>query len=923
MKYIYTLGIVICFMLASVSFSQIPTDGLVGYWPFNGNTHDESGNENNGTTNGGITWGTDRFGNPSGALFLDRTGFVTIASSASLDIRTSLTLAVWFKSNEMDQFNQLIYRGDPTPIADPYWIRTQDSKIRFERDYQQVYSPTVEYSITGLDTSRFHFFIGTYDHSNGSMKLFIDGAHVLEEIHPGTFNYATSQMYNVIGGIDDYPACHGFLDDIRIYNRALSESEIRTLYHEGGWKIPTEEFFDDFCYRNYYDDNLKHHGWQVSSECNKSNQFVPSYISFETNTGNNSDSVMILQSTITNHELAAAEIHSKTKYFEGTYAAMIKFDDGDPSWMDRNVQTFFGINSWKYLRCCNLYSELDFEYLPYHTWSGYNFQSTLNPTSWAEACSDTPQDNPKATFQYDTLLGDVWHMLIIDANDGNSVKYYLDDLPVGPGQNKVTHLNSSLSVYPKTQISIRFENWVNSIDPLNNDPKSWKMAVDWIYHVKGLSMSRQEIMDRVQSLRTTVGSYKDNIQAEEPNFENVRCTRNTIDCPVLLHVYDSQGRHTGPINDTTWEVDIPGSYYVAGNLSDPLSQKTIVMKADDTYTMKIVSQDTTAFFNLKVTDYQQGYQLKSISFDSINIQPNSTATCSLESVTPLTQLFVDYDGNGTIDTIFLPRNYHELTTNFVVDSKWNLVSIPSKAVNNKKSELFPSAISNAFAYESNYIERDTLINGVGYWLKFSSPETVRVVGIPVETETLEVNDGWNIIGSISDPIAVSSIISDPPGIVTSSFFGYNDSYVISDTIYPGRGYWIKINQSGKLILSSNTSVASTANIKILPTSEMPPPPPSNENSGVNYLPKVFSLAQNYPNPFNPLTSIRYGVPEKSHVTMSVYNTLGQCVVLLVDEKQEAGYHEVTFDGSGLTSGVYFYRLQAGDFVQTKKLLLMK
>jgi len=85
----------------------------------------------------------------------------------------------------------------------------------------------------------------------------------------------------------------------------------------------------------------------------------------------------------------------------------------------------------------------------------------------------------------------------------------------------------------------------------------------------------------------------------------------------------------------------------------------------------------------------------------------------------------------------------------------------------------------------------------------------------------------------------------------------------------------------------------------------------------------FTLQQNYPNPFNPSTNIKYALPQASHVSLSVFNTLGQRVALLVDGKQEAGYHEVNFNASGLTSGVYFYRIQAGEFTETKKLILMK
>jgi len=89
------------------------------------------------------------------------------------------------------------------------------------------------------------------------------------------------------------------------------------------------------------------------------------------------------------------------------------------------------------------------------------------------------------------------------------------------------------------------------------------------------------------------------------------------------------------------------------------------------------------------------------------------------------------------------------------------------------------------------------------------------------------------------------------------------------------------------------------------------------------IPRMFALDQNYPNPFNPSTIIHYGLPNHSHVTLTVFNTLGQQVAQLVDGEIDAGYHEVKFDGSGLSSGVYLYRMQAGGHMETKRLLLIR
>ena len=97
------------------------------------------------------------------------------------------------------------------------------------------------------------------------------------------------------------------------------------------------------------------------------------------------------------------------------------------------------------------------------------------------------------------------------------------------------------------------------------------------------------------------------------------------------------------------------------------------------------------------------------------------------------------------------------------------------------------------------------------------------------------------------------------------------------------------------------------------------------------VPGEFSLGQNYPNPFNPSTSIQYGLPVRSFVTLTVYNMLGQEVATLIEGEREAGYHTAKFDARNLASGVYLYRLQAkredgnrgGDFVQTRRLLLVR
>ena len=92
---------------------------------------------------------------------------------------------------------------------------------------------------------------------------------------------------------------------------------------------------------------------------------------------------------------------------------------------------------------------------------------------------------------------------------------------------------------------------------------------------------------------------------------------------------------------------------------------------------------------------------------------------------------------------------------------------------------------------------------------------------------------------------------------------------------------------------------------------------------VKVVPKDINLLQNYPNPFNPVTDIKFTLPEAAKVTLKVYNIIGQELAQLVNGVEEVGYHSIKFEGSELPSGTYIYRLQAGNFVQTKKMVLLK
>jgi hypothetical protein len=139
---------------------------------------------------------------------------------------------------------------------------------------------------------------------------------------------------------------------------------------------------------------------------------------------------------------------------------------------------------------------------------------------------------------------------------------------------------------------------------------------------------------------------------------------------------------------------------------------------------------------------------------------------------------------------------------------WNMISNPLFMGNDSVQSLFRTSLfSYAFTYviRTGYAQRSILEPGQGYWLKYPAIATDTLTGIPMTVDSIVVSSGWNMVGSISDPVDTSQIISIPQGIILSQFFDYQLGYVAAQTIEPGKAYWIKVNEPGILILQSGTA----------------------------------------------------------------------------------------------------------------------
>ncbi|HLX12821.1 MAG TPA: T9SS type A sorting domain-containing protein, partial [Bacteroidota bacterium] len=404
-----------------------------------------------------------------------------------------------------------------------------------------------------------------------------------------------------------------------------------------------------------------------------------------------------------------------------------------------------------------------------------------------------------------------------------------------------------------------------------------------------------------------------------------------------------------------------------------------------------------------------------------------------------TMVFAVTDLAGESDTAKIALHVGDYTVS--VSESWNMISLPVITPSTRVADIFPTAITRAFRFSKGYVPLDTMKAGIGYWLKFPGAQSVVLNGVSLETDTIALAQGWNMIGSVDLTVDTSQLVFNPPANLVSNIYAYQSGYVAVGAIEPGRAYWVKAAQSGALIenpshllvpaharafsdsylektnlltfddgTSKQNLYFGSGSPPVAPERyELPPPPPEgsldvrylaqtnlatladragqNEaplkilsgrksvtlswtirelnnaqyaivqreqhggeskdvrvirlsaNSGKLTLdasgttsyalvlepkPTAYKLYQNFPNPFNPATTITFDLPEQTPVTLKIFDVLGKEIVsLYTNQLLDAGSYTASFDGSGFASGLYFYRLQAGRYTSTKKLMLMK
>jgi uncharacterized repeat protein (TIGR02543 family) len=205
-------------------------------------------------------------------------------------------------------------------------------------------------------------------------------------------------------------------------------------------------------------------------------------------------------------------------------------------------------------------------------------------------------------------------------------------------------------------------------------------------------------------------------------------------------------------------------------------------------------------------------------------------------------------------------------------------------------------------------------------LQFDIPKSVDAYGVALSGLTYD-GIGQSIVLQLNSTIPSLTVNRTGQGTTSPIPGTYYGSASYSITALPNTGYSFN-SWSGAATGTTNPVTIAMAGNKTL-TAQFGNVNISSHEIQFEEIPTEFALQQNYPNPFNPTTTIRYAIPTDSHVTLLVFNALGQEISELVNNEKSAGFYDVTFDAAGLASGVYFYRIQAGNFVQTRKLMVVK
>ncbi len=846
-----------CILLLLLPLNLFAQDSLIAYYPFNGNSNDESGNGNDLTPMGGIILSTDRFGNDSSAYAFDGTDdHLLLEDTSAMQFGPEdLTVCVWIRTS---QYGRVISRGECNGSAG--WQITLDGPGRITVAMQFPTNSGAHYFIStdsGYNDDQWHFVAFTRD--NGNIQIFGDG---LVDGGTGTFSNSMTNpnIQLAIGRNMESSPCDqyfsGLIDDIRFYARALSATEVDSLYHEGGWPLPAQGLVAHYPFNGNANDE----------------------------SGNGNDG------TVLGAALATDRFGNINKAY--TF-------DGTDDYISVNEDSTLEFGTGDFTVCAWILTTSTRGERVVTKGECFNTGWSLGHNSRIQTSLQAPPHGPIYPASDNVNYADGrWHFILFKRQSG-AVSIYGDgnlDGDTASFPYNLTNVSEHMTIGRFRESGGACENAFHTgkIDDIRIYNRALsEIEIQQLYHESGWPLQ---------------SSWQSPLIAFDACGD------------TLVGAFGQDPLATDCIDSNTCEQDLPPS--------PPAGAFDIrfILPCEPSPTASLCDirsdppEEVLWRLKLQACSYPLTLQWDTSALPTGRIYMRDLYGGILVNIDMKTQDRVVL--NNPVITELLIEKSVEACRVILTHGGWNMVSLPLNMASRHYLEVFPDAISHPYLFDSNgYTLDDTLDPGVGYWIKFNGMHIYNFCGWTVVDKKVEVNPGWNMIGPFEDTVIVSEITSDPGGIVISSFYRYDPPYAISVTLFPGKGYWVKASQGGTLHFSAGGSqLAARSDGEFVV--EAPPSPPEDVIVEKN-IPLVFSLAQNHPNPFNPSTTITYQLPERNHVKLTILDVLGRELAVLVDESQDVGRKSITWDGGNTASGVYFYRIEAGAFRQTRKMLLLK
>ncbi len=877
----------------------------------------------------GVTPATDRFGNSNSAYRFDGIDdYLITPANNILDNDQTGAISVWIKPFSTTGNKKIFMYSTDESRNSLYNFKLQDDSLEIVYKYGISDVPYIHCPKEILENQWYHLVFladGTekikfYINGNKQEKVFgpygssANGSEWFADIKDvNTFNH-----FIIIGAERRHGTLHGsefngIIDDIRIYNYAITETEILDLYEEGGWSgddpykdmiyIPAGEFTmgsnsgepDEQPVHTVYLDAYYIDKYEVT------NHNYAKYL----NEALSSGEIVADSNTVTKNNNELIDLDNtgcQIYYFHNTFYVESGKENNPVIFV-----TWYGAEAYAKHYGKRLPTEAEWEKAARGTdqrafpWGNdlptdqhCNFNNNVGHTTPVGQYSP----NGDSPFGCCDMSGNVSEL----CNDYYDANYYSNSPyknPQGPlsGGNRV----------------LRGGSWAGGpwrcADRSQLQPRVSRHGVGfrcvWVDSMEsGLWSSNLSITGNGVNLNRSFGGDTDGSNSFDNGLDQV--------APPLGQNYYAY-------------FSIPE---FPDYLATDIRHWEQPFEEDIDWTLRIVNAEginTTITWNPDLlppigTFFLEGassYNMRSV--DSISVSGNKTLTIKYRK-----ELCFSFDFPQT---------------------GWYLISLPLIPADSSVANLFPDALGGtAYIWDpvtKSYLSETQIQRYQAYWIAIPSPTTVQICGQPIDSYTQHLQaQGWYMIGSVMGNTDFTNPDDNPDGSVLTPAYGWNHvtkTYLPADTLHEKNGYWAAVFEECDLTVSNTGPVAGSTDLPKTNWMEFvnshgsspPGPPDVNWDSGqIKETPSEYQLFQNYPNPFNSETVITFHLPQNEFVKIEIYNISGQRLTTLARSHYDAGVHKLGWNGTDesgnqVSSGIYFYKLKTDDFVSIKKMLFIQ